>query len=241
MTVVALASAKGSPGTTTAALLLAAAWPVPRRAFFVEADPAGGDVAAWFQLGADPGLVSLVAAGRHALDARIVQEHAQELPGARPVDAVLAPASVEQATAALAASRGRLGPALAELPTDVLVDCGRLDASSPVADVAATADLLVWVVRSSLGDINHLRGRASTIHRTGPTAVLVVGEAPYSADDVADNVGVAPLGALPRDDRAAAALRGEVAARHLERLPLVRTARAVAESLSRLSLTVGAS
>ena len=237
MTVVALASAKGSPGVTTTALLLAGAWPVPRRAFLVEADPAGGDLAAWFQLGADPGLVSLVAAGRHALDASIVQEHAQPLPGANPVDAILAPASVEQSTAALAASRGRLGPALDELGCDVIVDCGRLDAASPVAELAATADLLVWVVRPSVGDVHHLAGRVPTLRRTGPTAVLVVGESPYTADDVAGAVGISPLGSLPRDDRAAAALRGEVGVRHLEKLPLLRSARALAESLSKRTLT----
>jgi MinD-like ATPase involved in chromosome partitioning or flagellar assembly len=237
VTVVALASAKGSPGVTTAALLLAGAWPVPRRAFLVEADPAGGDLAAWFQLGADPGLVSLVAAGRHDLAADIVRDHAQPLPGGNPVEAVFAPASVEQSTAALAASRGRLGPALDGLGCDVLVDCGRLDASSPVAELAATADLLVWVVRPSVGDVHHLAGRVPTLRRTGPTAVLVIGESPYTADDVAGAVGVAPLGSLPRDDRAAAALRGETAVRHLEKLPLLRSARGLAESLSRVSLT----
>lgn len=234
MSVLALASAKGSPGATTAALLLAASWPAPRRALLVEADPAGGDVAAWFQLTADPGLVSLIAAGRHSLDAASVPEHAQPLPGARPVDALLAPASSEQSTAALSAARGRLGPALAAVGPDVLLDCGRLDAGSPSTDLAVEADLLVWVVRPTLGDVHHLANRIPTVRRTGPTAVLLVGDSPYGAADVADAVGLPAVGVLARDDRAAAALRGEAGTRHLERSGLFRSARAVAESLSAL-------
>lgn len=238
MTVVAFASAKGAPGATTAALLVAASWPVPRRALLVEADPAGGDVAAWFQLVPDPGLVSLVAAGRHDLGAATVPEHAQQLPGARTLDAVLAPASVEQVGAALAAARGRLAPALADLATDVVVDCGRLDPASPAVELATAADLLVWVVRPSVADVHHLAARIPAIRRSGPSAVLVVGEAPYRADEVAEAVGLAAVGTLPRDDRAAASLRGEASARHLERSGLLRAARGVADAVSRADLRV---
>lgn len=232
MTLVAFASAKGSPGATTAALLLAASWPADRGCLLVEADPAGGDVAAWFQLGADPGLVSLAAAGRHELDAATLGEHVQRLPGGREVDAVLAPPSSEQATAALTASRGRLAGALGTAARDVLVDCGRLDGTSAAVDLALAADLLVWVVRPSVADVHHLAARFRGIGRSGATAVLVAGESPYSADDVAEAVGLATIGALPRDERAASALRGEAPLRHLERSALLRAARSVAESMA---------
>ena len=235
MSVVAFASAKGSPGATTAALLVAASWPVPRRVTLLEDDPDGGDIAAWFQLGTDPGLVSLVAAGRHELGSADVPEHAQQLPGARTVDAVLAPASVEQSTAALSAARGRLGPALAGMTGDVLVDCGRLDPMSPVADLAAAADVLVWVVRPTLGDVHHLANRIPTLRRSDTSVVLVVGDAPYRAEEVADAVGLPALGSLPRDERAAAALRGEVTTKHLERSTLLRSARATADALRALA------
>ena len=46
MTLVALASLKSSPGTTTAALALCQVWPRARRVILIEADPAGGDIAA---------------------------------------------------------------------------------------------------------------------------------------------------------------------------------------------------
>ena len=42
MTVYAFASAKGSPGVSTAAAAIAAAWPAP--VVLADVDPAGGDV-----------------------------------------------------------------------------------------------------------------------------------------------------------------------------------------------------
>ena len=43
MPLISLVSLKGSPGVTTTALALAAAWPAPRR-LLAELDPAGGDL-----------------------------------------------------------------------------------------------------------------------------------------------------------------------------------------------------
>jgi hypothetical protein len=45
VTLIALASIKGSPGVTTAATALAASWPEGRQVLLVEADPFGGDLA----------------------------------------------------------------------------------------------------------------------------------------------------------------------------------------------------
>ena len=70
MALVALASAKGSPGVTTASLVFGALW--PRQVLLAECDPAGGDVAirmtapAGAPLGSDRGLVSLAAASPEA-------------------------------------------------------------------------------------------------------------------------------------------------------------------------------
>lgn len=53
MALVCFVSQKGSPGTTTTALAVAAAWLTPdgRRKLFVEADPFGGVLALRYQLG----------------------------------------------------------------------------------------------------------------------------------------------------------------------------------------------
>ena len=57
MSLICLASAKGSPGVTTTALALAAAAPTDggRRKLLLEADPSGGTLAIRYQLGRQPG------------------------------------------------------------------------------------------------------------------------------------------------------------------------------------------
>ncbi|HEV8165498.1 MAG TPA: hypothetical protein VGR74_13810, partial [Actinomycetota bacterium] len=79
MSLLALAAAKASPGVTTTAVALAATWPAERGVLLVEADPGGGDLAAWFGLAVEPGLVSLAAARRSTPPS--VQGHTQPLPG----------------------------------------------------------------------------------------------------------------------------------------------------------------
>jgi MinD-like ATPase involved in chromosome partitioning or flagellar assembly len=67
VTLVALASNRGSPGCTTTALALATAWPPARGApLLVEADPDGGVLAARIGLGIKPGLIVLCGRARVA-------------------------------------------------------------------------------------------------------------------------------------------------------------------------------
>jgi len=68
MAYIAFASAKGSPGVTTAVAALAATWPADRPLVVAELDPAGGDLVVRLDLATEPGLVSLAAAGRRELD-----------------------------------------------------------------------------------------------------------------------------------------------------------------------------
>src|SRR5947209_19017441 len=79
MSTFAFASVKASPGVTTLCQVLALAWPEDRAVVVVEADPAGGDLAARLELRAEPGLVSLAAAGRRGLTGAVVLEHAQDV------------------------------------------------------------------------------------------------------------------------------------------------------------------
>src|SRR3954453_2540548 len=65
MSVIALASVKGSPGVSTATLALALVWPRP--VLVAECDPVGGDVTAGFLAGMsapDGGLLGLALALR---------------------------------------------------------------------------------------------------------------------------------------------------------------------------------
>jgi hypothetical protein len=176
MAYIAFASAKGSPGVTTTVAALAATWPQGRRLLLAELDPAGGDLAVRFDLAPEPGLVTLAAAGRRALDERTLLAHTQVIPGHGRHDAhaprvLPAPVSADQATAALVALRGRLAPVLEALPTidgtDVLVDCGRLDPGSPAAAAAAERP---WSSRSG-GSRSSRRARSrssSTSSRRSP-------------------------------------------------------------------------
>jgi MinD-like ATPase involved in chromosome partitioning or flagellar assembly len=238
MAVVAFASAKGSPGATTAVAALAATWPAGRDLVVVELDPAGGDLAARLDLAAEPGLVTLAAAGRRELGHGTLLAHTQSLAGLTGDDGaarrvLVGPVSADQASASLAALRGGLAPALAVLGADVLVDCGRLDPTSPAYDVATSADLLVMVTRPVVAEVHHLSARLGSV-RTAAVAVLLVGDRPYPVAEVAATVGAGPLGTLPVDARAASALNHgrPGAARRLRRSQLLRVARSLAEGLA---------
>ena len=218
MTVVALASVKGSPGVTTTALALASWWPRP--IVVMEADPAGGDLAARLGLPEEPGLVGLAASLRRDLrdgtpNEAMIEGYLQAAPvrteSAR-VELVAAPAGFRQATAAVGLLSG-----LASLPTpggaDLLLDMGRLagtslsERPSTSQSLIEAADLLVWVSRPQLADLAHLA--AATEHRldSGPEPLVVLtGGGPYPADEVAAALAVTVLGNLPGDPSGVAAL-----------------------------------
>jgi hypothetical protein len=248
MAYVAFASAKASPGVTTTVTALMATWPRDRDLVVAELDPAGGDLGVRFDLATEPGVVTLAAAGRRQLDRATFVGHTQPLPFAgrpgadgdadgdadRAVRRVLVgPVAADQAGAALAALRGVLPGVLSSLGADVLVDCGRLDPGSAVHDVVTEADLVVVVARPVVAEVHHLAARLSGL-RPKALSLLLIGDRPYSVAEVADAVGADPLGTLPVDDRAAAALtvgRSD-GARILRRSRLLRDARAVAEGLA---------
>jgi hypothetical protein len=175
MGIVAVTSAKGSPGVTTCALALTLTW--PRDVLLVEADPAGGDILAGYvraELRGDRGLAFLAVAARHdrmadelatELAAQVVGLSARKngpsrllLPGiGDPAQAV----GVAAAWPTLARFFARLdpgsqgagseagGPAAAAV-RDVIVDCGRLAAAYPPIALISAADVVLLVVRTSL-------------------------------------------------------------------------------------------
>jgi hypothetical protein len=167
----------------------------------LEADPAGATLAASAGWPAEPGLVSLAAAARRGAEPSLVFEHCQHLPGGA---AVLAgPARGDQAKSALVMLALLLGR-LSELDADVLVDCGRLEETSPV-----------------LG----LFERAAQRDRTAQSdwessAVLVTRGRLCDLQAVASWLEAHPLVALGASDR------------RLRMAPLVRAARTLAERLA---------
>jgi hypothetical protein len=232
VSLIALVSAKGSPGVTTTARALAATWPADRRVMLAELDPAGGDLAPRFGLGADPGVVQLGSAFRRGLEPDDVWSHTQTLPGG--VAVLVGPPSADQARAmrdiwpTLGSVLARMGP-----DTDVIADCGRLSPGSPAVDVLHRAAVVVVVSRPTIEGIAHLRTRVAAPLTRTPLAILLVGEQPYSPAEVAGVVDARVLGAVADDERAAALLAGRAGNQaSLRRSALVRSVRAVSERLA---------
>jgi len=234
VTLLALASAKGSPGVTTAALALGVTWAAEALPMVVECDPGGGDVGAWYDLPAEPGLASLAPAVRHAAVPRdpvdVLGAHRQTVPIG--LDVLPAPAAAEAAGSAVALLPAGFWEGLdRHRGLVVLADCGRLGPASPVQAVVERARLLVLLVRPFVADVSHLAGMLEGILaswvRDRRAGVVVVGPGPYPAAEVAASLGVELLGELPEDRAAAAALAGAADLPPLQHAPLLRAARAL--------------
>jgi len=235
-----LASLKGSPGVTTLGVAVAARWPEPWQRVLVEADPAGGDLAARYRLPVTPGLVSLAAAARRSTNPDVVSEHVQALPGGLPV--VVGPTRSDQARAALAAITGADGRAgvwgsfTGRSDAVAVVDCGRLDPDSPVRGVIAAADQLLILSRPRADELAHAADLAATGSGgilAGPAHVrlLLVGHG-YPPAEVEREVGLTVAGSIPWDPRTAAAVSGHATSRPRPRARLVRAATRLAAELA---------
>ena len=235
---------QGVAGVTTTVTALAATWPRDRDLVVTELDPAGGDLGVRIDLATEPGLVALAAAGRRQLDRQTFVGHTQPLPFAgRPATDGDTDGAIRRVLCGAGGGRsGRCRPCSAAgwAARGVVVArrrrVRRLWAPRPglgCADVVTEADLLVLVGRPVVAEVRHLAPRLSGI-RPKALSLLLIGDRPYSVAEVADAVGANPLGTLPVDDRAAAALtigRSD-GARILRRSRLLRDARAVAEGLA---------
>ena len=236
MSVIAFASVKSSPGTTTAMLAAAHVWPADRAVLVVEGDPAGGDLAARLGCLPEPGLATLAASGRRALSPELIGEHIREAAG---LSLLLAPPATAPVRTALEVAGPSLGRVLGQFDADVLVDCGRLDPGSPALPIASTADLLLLVCCPTVAELPRVAARAAELAAEGCALALVLVGHPspsrrdrYPASEVAEALGLPVLGTLADDPHGAALLTGGAGLpRALERSALVRTARDLATSL----------
>lgn len=242
---ISLASAKGAPGTTTSAHVLAAVWPGP--VLLADADPAGSDLLYRLRtdnglpLDAERGLLSLAAAVRNNPNAAI-EEHITVVDGG--LDVLLGMPRPEQA-AAIASSWGAVATRL-RTARAVLCDTGRLVPGSPSLPIAMSSDLLLLVSRPGVDAYAHLRDRLrwileETAHRAERPDLGVLLIAPWKRrHEAADlhrllqssGVDVPVVGVLALDAGAADSLAGR-RPRPLGRTLLVRSARAAVASLSR--------
>ena len=252
---VALAADKGSPGVTTAALIIAAVW--PRRAILAELDPFGGDVALRLRgprgvpLSPETGLISLAVRARRGATSHQVFEHVQRLDGG--LEVVVGLTAPEQATG-LTGLWAPIAMLLHRVPdVDVVADCGRLYPGSPVLDVLPHAGAIVLVTRTSVESVAHVRSRAGALLadlgrrgvRPPPIFALVVTSPrdDRSAPEIERvmrqaRLPVPVLGRLAYDPKGAGMLAGEWAGR-LDKSLLVRSARDVAGRLAAATSGVG--
>jgi hypothetical protein len=227
--VVAIGSIR-SCGVTTLALGLAATWPTGRRVLLVEADPAGGTLAAASGWPPEPNLVSLAAAARRGGDPGLVWEHCHQLPGG--VSVLAGPPLGEQAQSTLAMLAPLLGQ-LGELDADVMVDCGRLDAGSPSLVLWERADRPVLAVRPRLADLQALASWLESRSLDRRVGVVAIGDGPYPDSEIGEALGAEVLARLPWDGEAAETLVSVPAsARQIRLAPLVRAVRTLADQLA---------
>lgn len=229
MSLLVLCSAHGAPGVTTTALALAGVWPEHRDVLLVEADGSGGVLTARFGLADSPGLVSLAAGARSGtVSGEVVRSHSQQLEGGLRV--LVAPPSAALTRSVLEAVTGPMVEWARADNVDLVVDAGRLFASSPSRRLVDVADRVLVVCQPS---VDQLRPAAHLLasFEGQQASLLLVGNKPYGQASVADVFDVAVAGEIAWDAPAAAALAGGGRARGFGRSQLIRSAATLTETL----------
>ncbi|SCL38020.1 Cellulose biosynthesis protein BcsQ [Micromonospora pallida] len=239
MAIIALVSAKGSPGVTTSALACTLSW--HRRLVLAECDPAGGSVLAGYLTGAldGPRGIGELAVGelRDGNMEALFWSQLVDLDAPKR-ERLLLPGVVDPAQAgSVTPLWQRFADFFTTLengtpPYDVLVDCGRLAVVGPPWPVLRAAAVVLVVTRATLPDISATRslvraiGRDFTEHRVAPGSLrlLVVGDG-HGTSEISKALGLPVIARLPDDPRTAQVLStgGNVRATR----PLMRAAGAL--------------
>ena len=243
--IVAVCSDKGAPGGTTLAVALGMVWPGQRAV--VEADVAGGDLALRVRspsgefLTPTPSLASLSTAARMGIADPAAHWQLTSLQ----VPVIVGPPSARRYRAVRSAWPV-VASSLADWSGTAIADLGRLDAADPSVPVAQSAALALLVTRYDVEGLARLRDRVDESVLPAPmddgrTRVgVVVLAASRQADEaiaetrkVLDSVGspVPVAGAVAWDPRSAAALWSGTVTRRLAGGELIRSTRALAESV----------
>jgi hypothetical protein len=189
VSLIAVMSAKGSPGVSTLVMELLRRW--PREVVGIELDPSGGSWALRHEgMSWDPGVVSL-ASTPGAMHIDFAAEHGS--PVGRHGVAICASPVGEQ----MRASLDVLEPRLIAWPDqlDGIIDVGRYDPA--LLRVLSRCLVTLVVSRTRPEDVGQLQRLADILHREDVTArlVLIGSEAPfYEANEIAQAVR------LPRVD-----------------------------------------
>jgi len=219
------ASAHGSPGVTTTLEIMAAV--SGRPSVLVEFAAGGGSLAARHTLPLSPGMAELSEALRRGEHPDILN-YCQALPSGVPVVA-LSP-SVSTAKAQMNFASAEISGFLrVQQSHDMLVDAGLVWPGMAAESLLPAADLVLWFVRPLREEVAHLATRLNElpIHKS---LIVVVGKAPYAADEIGEAVG-RPARALDFDARGAEAFRLGGADRKLRRSILARSITTLSSAL----------
>lgn len=221
VTFVVGASAHGSPGVSTALQMVASLWEssdvVP---VIVEADASGGVLAARYELSLNPGFVTLAESLRKFENPALL-DHAQRLPSG--VAGVALSPSATAASAQLRSAVPFLGSYLAESEHPVVLDGGTVLPDSKIVPALTASDLLLWFVRPTREELLVLRHRLAECAQPDDSVIVLVGDTPYNAEQVAAGLDIEVLHTLPHDPRGAAAVNLGGDDRFLRRSPLARS------------------
>ncbi|MGC4807936.1 ParA family protein [Micromonospora sp. DT233] len=220
MAIVALVSAKGSPGVTTAALACALSW--HRRLVLAECDPSGGSVLAGYLGGAldGPRGIGELAVGElrdGSMDSTFWSQLV-DLDAPRR-ERLLLPGVVDPAQAgSVTPLWRRFADFFVDLERgkpsyDVLVDCGRLQVAGPPWPILRAAAVVLVVTRARLPDLSAARSmigaiqRDFTDHRVPPGTLhlLPVGDG-HRPGEISKALGLPVIARLPDDPRTAQVL-----------------------------------
>lgn len=219
--------------TTTTTIALAAGWTGDGRVLVVEADPTGGDLAAWLDLPRSPGLAELTAVreggGIDALD-RAVQRSAAGL------QVLVSPVREVEAAAVVRAATVHVLPALAAV-TDIvaLVDAGAVGRS---VDLMQLADAVVLVHRQVTASaaaaavrLERLRDTVAALAADHRVVVAIRGGRPYPHHEIEAFLGQQVV-EIADDPYGAAVLAGRPSSpRRIAASPLLRSGRRVAATI----------
>ena len=234
--------------STTTSVALAASWSAGDDLVLVEADPSGGDLAAWFDMPVEPSLSSVVT---RVLDGAWPEIERQTRLADNGLRVLPAPSSLAEASQAVDEAARSVVPILSTMRTPVVVADVGGHAQLPNPFLASSAMAVIvhrQSTQSSRAAAVRLQRLVEHVDRvagsTPSIVVAVIGAEPFPIAEIerflADGVGATPVVGLPDDEFAAAVLAGRsgVSARRLGRLPLMRAARDLAVTVERSTQTI---
>ena len=216
---IALVSAKGAPGVTTGALVLAAA---TDNSLMLEFDPSGGSIESWTDSPSEPGLLRVANALRRAMEPDAVRVGARSSPPGLAV--VHSPASGMMTESSIAAIGERLPIAMDGAPETVILDCGRWSRTQTTSRRLVGVDAITIVCTPTVPGLSVAIPLIESLEAvtTLRPSLLLVGDRPYSAAEVAAAANTTVIGALPWDSRAVNALLASGVTKSWIRSPLAR-------------------